>query len=66
MANLFCFWNPLHSSQKPKVTSGKTQSTMESWMDHLVCFETFVREGFWNGEHVVSTFFDLVKAYDTR
>ena len=28
-------------------------------------FETFVREGLLNGEHVVSVFFDLEKAYDT-
>ena len=34
-------------------------------MDHLVRFETFVREGFLNGEHVLSVFFDLEKAYDT-
>ena len=34
-------------------------------MDHLVSFETFGREGFLNGEHVVSMFFDLEKAYDT-
>ena len=34
-------------------------------MDHLVRFETFVREGFLNGEHVVSIFFDLEKAYGT-
>ena len=39
----------------------KTRSTM----DHLVRFETFVREGFLNGEHVVSIFLDLEKAYDT-
>ena len=39
----------------------KTRSTM----DHLVLFETFVREGFFKGEHVVSVFFDLEKAYDT-
>ena len=28
-------------------------------------FETCVREGFSNGEYVVSVFFDLEKAYDT-
>ena len=28
-------------------------------------FETFVREGFSSGEHVMSIFFDLEKAYDT-
>ena len=39
----------------------KTRSTM----DHLVRFETFVREGFLNGEHVVSLIFDLKKAHDT-
>ena len=40
---------------------GKTRSTM----DHHVRFETFVREGFLNRKHVMSIFFDLVKAYDT-
>ena len=39
----------------------KTQRTM----DHLLRFETFVREGFLKWEHVVSIFFDLKKAYDT-
>ena len=34
-------------------------------MDHLVRFETFVREGYLKGEHVVSIFLDLEKAYDT-
>ena len=34
-------------------------------MDHLVRFETFVREGFLEGEHVVSIFFNLEKAQDT-
>ena len=34
-------------------------------MDYLVRFETFVREGFLKGEHVVFVFFDLEKAYDT-
>ena len=28
-------------------------------------FKTFVGEGFLKGEHVVSIFFDLEKAYDT-
>ena len=28
-------------------------------------FETFEREGFLKGEHVVSIFFDIEKAYDT-
>ena len=39
--------------------------TKRSTMDPLVQFETFVREGFLNREHVVSIFFDLEKAYDT-
>ena len=34
-------------------------------MDHLVCFEAYVREGFLCGEHLVSIFFNLGKAYDT-
>ena len=39
----------------------KTRSTM----CHLVYFETYVREGFSDGEHAVSIFFDIEKAYDT-
>ena len=34
-------------------------------IDHLVRFETFVREAFINRQHVVSVFFDLESAYDT-
>ena len=34
-------------------------------LDHLVRFETFIREGFIKKEHVVSVFFDLESAYDT-
>ena len=33
--------------------------------DHLIRLETFIRDAFVNREHVVSTFFDLEKAYDT-
>ena len=36
-----------------------------STLDHLVRFETFIRNGFIQNEHVVSVFFDLEKAYDT-
>ena len=36
-----------------------------STIDHLVRFETFVREAFINRQHVISVFFDLESAYDT-
>eukprot|EP00916_Digyalum_oweni_P019426 GHVL01032319.1.p1 GENE.GHVL01032319.1~~GHVL01032319.1.p1 ORF type:complete len:920 (-),score=34.35 GHVL01032319.1:223-2982(-) len=36
-----------------------------STTDHLVRFETFVREAFARSEHVLAIFFDLEKAYDT-
>jgi len=36
-----------------------------STVDHLVRFETFIREGFARKEHTVAVFFDLEKAYDT-
>jgi hypothetical protein len=36
-----------------------------STLDHLVRFETFIRNAFAKKEHVVSIFFDLEKAYDT-
>ena len=34
-------------------------------LDHLVRFETFIREAFIKKEHVVSVFLDLESAYDT-
>ena len=34
-------------------------------LDHLVRFETFIREAFIKKEHVVSVFVDLERAYDT-
>lgn len=36
-----------------------------STLDHLVRFETFIRDAFIKKEHVVSVFFDLESAYDT-
>ena len=34
-------------------------------LDHLIRFETFIREAFLRKEHAVSVFFDLESAYDT-
>ena len=36
-----------------------------STADHLIRFETFIREAFLKKEHLVAVFFDLEKAYDT-
>ena len=36
-----------------------------STLDHLVRFETFIRNAFIKKEHVLTIFFDLEKAYDT-
>jgi ribonuclease HI len=36
-----------------------------STLDHLVAFETYIRDAFISREHVVAIFFDLEKAYDT-
>ena len=36
-----------------------------STIDHLVRFESFIRNALIKGEHVVSILFDLEKAYDT-
>jgi hypothetical protein len=36
-----------------------------STLDHLVRFETFIRNAFAKKQHAVSIFFDLEKAYDT-
>ena len=63
MINDRLVWYLESSSLITEAQSGfrKTRSTM----DHLVRFETFVREGFLNREHVASIFLDLEKAYDT-
>ena len=57
MINYWLVWYLESSSLITEAQSGfrKTCSTME----YLVWFETFVREGFLNREHVVSIFFDL-------
>ena len=39
--------------------------SQRSTVDHLVRFETFIREAFVKNEHLVAVFFDLEKAYDT-
>ena len=36
-----------------------------STVDHLVRFDTYIREAFARRQHVVAVFFDLEKAYDT-
>lgn len=36
-----------------------------STIDHLVRLESFIREAFVKGEHMVAVFFDLEKAFDT-
>ena len=63
MINDHLVWYLESSSLITEAQSGfrKTRTTM----DHLVRFETFVREGFLNRKHVVSIFFDIEKAYDT-
>ena len=63
MINDRLVWYLESSSLITEAQSGfrKTRSIM----DHLVRFETFVREGSLNGEHVVSISFDLEKTYDT-
>ena len=63
MINDRLVWYLESSSLIMEARSGfrKTRSTM----DHLVRFETFVREEFLDREHVVYIFFDLEKTYDT-
>ena len=34
-------------------------------LDQLVRLDTFIKDAFINGDHVVGVFFDLAKAYDT-
>ena len=57
MTVLFGFRDPLHSSQKSKMASGK----QEAQLDDLVHFEAFIREEFLNGKHVLSIFLTLKK-----
>ena len=63
MINDRLLWLLESSSHITEAQSGfrKTQITI----DPLVRFETLVREGSLNGEHVVSNFFDFEKAYET-
>ena len=63
MINDHLLWFHKLSSLITEAQSGfqKARSTM----DHLMRFETFPREVFFNGEHVMSIFFDHQKAYDT-
>jgi ribonuclease HI len=63
MINNRLVWFLEHNGTISRAQSGfrKQRSTL----DHLVCLETFIRDGFIRGDHVVSVFFDLEKAYDT-
>ena len=62
MINDHLVWFLEYSTLVTEAQSGfhKTRSTM----DNLMRFEKYVREGFLNGEHAVSIFLDLKKAYD--
>ena len=51
----------LESNGLPNIQCGFRQG--RSTLDHLVRFESFIRNGFAKNEHVVSVF-DLEKAYD--
>ena len=37
-----------------------------STADHLVRFDSYIRNAFAKNEHVIAIFFDLEKAYDTK
>ena len=61
MIVLFGILNLPYSIREPKLASGKHEA---QWI--ILCdLRLFVRDGFLNGEDVVSIFFDLEKAYDT-
>ena len=62
MADLFDFLNPLYTLIM-EAQSGIRIKKEPQWI--TLYFETFIREGFLNREHVVSIFFDREKAYDT-
>ena len=61
MLALYGFVNPMDSCPIYSVEFRQGRSTL----DHLVRFETFIRNAFAKKEHAVSIFFDLEKAYDT-
>ena len=62
MADLFDFLNPLYTLIM-EAQSGIRIKKESQWI--TLYFETFIKEGFLNREHVVSIFFDRKKAYDT-
>ena len=52
--------------QYPSIQAQSGFQKTRCTMDHLVRFDSFVRERLLNREHVVSIFFDLEKAYDAN
>ena len=67
MRNQHHLWHPTLTSDKNKLiaTAQSGFRKRRGTLDHLVRFETFIREAFIKKEHVVSVFFDLENAYDT-
>ena len=63
MVNKRLMWFLEHSDSLSDLQCGfrKNRSTI----DHLVRLESFIREAFAAGEHLVAVFFDLEKAFDT-
>ena len=60
--NRLIYYLEVHHILSPSQSGFRSQ---RSTLDHLVSLETYIRDGFVKGEHVVSIFFDLEKAYDT-
>ena len=63
MINNRLIWYLEHNNLLNEYQSGFRHG--RSTADHLVRFETFIREAFVNRQHLVAVFFDLEKAYDT-
>jgi len=63
MVNKRLMWYLEHNNSLSDLQCGfrKNRSTI----DHLVRLESFIREAFARGEHMVAIFFDLEKAFDT-
>ena len=61
MLALYGFVNPMDSCPIYSVEFRQGRSTL----DHLVRFETFIRNAFAKKEHAVSIVFDREKVYDT-
>jgi len=65
MINARLVWFLESNGLLSNIQCGFRQGTCRSTLDHLLRFETFIRNALTKKEHAVSIFFDLEKAYPT-